>query len=49
MDKYEVCSIIALVIAYKIIIFLIVLYELTKCRRSEMDTYCFTIKGKYTP
>ena len=33
MDKYEVCSIIALVITYKIIIFLIILYEFTKCRR----------------
>ena len=48
MDKYEVCSIIALVIAYKIIIFLIILYEFTKCRRSEM-VEVFTIKGNYTP
>ena len=48
MDKYEVCSIIALVIAYKIIISLIILYEFTKCRRSEMEEF-FTIKGNYTP
>ena len=48
MDKYEVCNIIALVVAYKIIIFLIVLYELTRCRRSEMEKV-FTIKSNYTP
>ena len=48
MDKYEVCSIIALVFAYKIIIFLIILYEVTKCKRSEMAGF-FTIKGNYTP
>ena len=46
--KYEVGSIIALVFAYKIIIFLIILYEITKCKRSEMEEF-FTIKGNYTP
>ena len=48
MDKYEVGSIVALVLAYKIIIFLIILYEITKCKKSEMEEF-FTIKGNYTP
>ena len=39
MDKYEVASLITLVLAYKIIIFLIILYEITKCRRSEMEVF----------
>ena len=48
MDKYEVGGLVALILAHKIIIFLIILYEITKCKRSEMDEF-FTIKGNYTP
>ena len=48
MDKYEIGSLVALFIAYKIIIFLIILYEVTKCKSSEMEEF-FTIKGNYTP
>ena len=48
MDKYEVGSLVALVLVYKIIILLIILYEIAKCKRSEMQGF-FTIKGNYTP
>ena len=34
MDRYEKCSLVALLIAYKVIILLIVTYEVTECRMS---------------
>ena len=44
MDGSEAGSLIALFFTYKIIIFLIVFYEITKCKRSEMEEL-LNIKG----
>ena len=34
MDRYEKCSLVALLIAYEVIILLIVIYEVTECQMS---------------
>ena len=34
MDRYEKCSLVALFIAYKVIILLIIFYEITECQMS---------------
>ena len=39
MDRFEVGSLITLFLAYVIIILLIVFYEVTKCKRSEMKAF----------
>ena len=35
MDRYEKCSLVALILAYKIIL-LIVIYEVTECQMSRI-------------
>ena len=44
MDRFETGSLITLFLAYVIIILLIVFYEVTKCKRSEMKEL-LSIKG----
>ena len=48
MDRFEAGGLIALFFAYKIIIFLKVFYEITKCKRSEMEEH-LNIRGNSTP
>ena len=36
MDRYEMCSLVALFLVYKVIILLIVIYEITECWMSQI-------------